>query len=68
MQKKHLTKFSTFIHDKNSKKKITEGNLFNLIKKVCIKPIINITLFGKRERFLPKTGNKTGMSTLTTNI
>ena len=67
MQKKHLMKFSTFIHDKNSKKQITEGNLFNLIKKVCIKSIINTTLLGKR-CFLPKTGSKMGVSTLTTNI
>ena len=47
--------------------KITERNLFSLIKNIYIKPIINIMLLGKDNVFPLKLGTRQ-VSTLTTNI
>jgi len=46
-----------------------EGTLLNIIKAICDKPTANIILNGEKLKAFPlKSGNKTGMPTLTTAI
>lgn len=47
-------------------KLIIEGDLLNLIKGICEKPIANFILNGETECFSPKNGSNIGMFILTT--
>ena len=59
MQKKHLTKYSTFLIKTLYSVEI-EGTYLNIMKALYEKPMV------KTDSFSPKVRNMTGMSTLTT--
>ena len=64
MQKRHFTKFSTFLNKTLEKVRI-EGTYLNIIKATYEKPTANIIHNGGKVRDFPLIKNTTEMSTLT---